>query len=81
MNHIEAHKLYENSVKILKENQHTNGGFYASPPGTRYPFIYPRDHAIGIIGSIDADMMDHAKKGLEFILKSQKPLGEFSQRY
>lgn len=81
LNHIEAHKLYENSVKMLKDNQHPNGGFYASPPGTRYPFIYPRDHAIGILGSIDADMMDYAKKGLEFILKSQKPLGEFSQRY
>lgn len=78
---IEAERLYENSVKILKNNQHEKGGFYASPPGTRYPFIYPRDHSIDILGCIAADMMDEAKKGLEFVLNSQKPLGEFSQRY
>lgn len=81
LNLIEAERLYENSVKILKDNQHEKGGFYASPPGTRYPFIYPRDHSIDILGCIAADMMDEAKKGLEFVLNSQKPLGEFSQRY
>ena len=81
MNLIEAERLYENSVKILKSNQHEKGGFYASPPGTRYPFIYPRDHSVAILGCIAADMMDEAKKGLEFVLNSQKPLGEFSQRY
>ncbi|WP_440951625.1 glycoside hydrolase family 15 protein [Methanococcoides sp. FTZ1] len=81
MNLIEAEKLYENSVKILKNNQHEKGGFYASPPGTRYPFIYPRDHSVAILGCIDAEMLDEARRGLEFVLNSQKPLGEFSQRY
>lgn len=81
MNRLQAHKLYENSVKILKENQHEKGGFYASPPGTRYPFIYPRDHSIAILGAVSAGMMDEAKRGLEFVLNAQKPLGEFSQRY
>lgn len=81
LNKIEALKLYENSIKILKTNQHENGGFYASPPGTRYPFIYPRDHSIDILGAIAGGLMDEAKKGLEFMLKSQKPSGEFSQRY
>ena len=81
MNQIEALKLYENSIKILKSNQHEKGGYYASPPGTRYPFIYPRDHSIDILGAIAGGLMDEAKKGLEFMLKSQKPSGEFSQRY
>ncbi|HJH32575.1 MAG TPA: glucoamylase [Methanosarcinaceae archaeon] len=81
MNQIEALKLYENSVKILKNNQHENGGFYASPPGTRYPFIYPRDHSIDILGAIAGGLMDEAKKGLDFMLHAQKPSGEFSQRY
>lgn len=81
MNRIEAEKLYENSVRILKNNQHEKGGFYASPPGTRYPFIYPRDHSIAILGCIYAGLMDEARKGLDFVLNSQKPLGEFSQRY
>lgn len=77
----EADKLYENCVKILKENQHPNGGFYASPPGTRYPFIYPRDHSICILGAVSANLLKEAKHGLEFMLAAQKPSGEFSQRY
>lgn len=81
MNQIEALKLYANSIKILKSNQHENGGFYASPPGTRYPFIYPRDHSIDILGAIAGGLMEEAKKGLDFILNAQKPSGEFSQRY
>ena len=81
MNLIEAERLYENSVRILKMNQHENGGFYASPPGTRYPFIYPRDHSICIYGAVEAGLMNEARKGLEFMLNSQKPMGEFSQRY
>ncbi len=81
MNQVEALKLYENSLKILKENQHENGGFYASPPGTRYPFIYPRDHGVDILGAVAGGLMEEAKKALNFILKAQKPSGEFSQRY
>lgn len=77
----EAEKLYDSCVRILIENQHPNGGFYASPPGTRYPFIYPRDHSICILGAISSGHLNEAKKGLEFILAAQKPSGEFSQRY
>ncbi|MCD4815127.1 MAG: glucoamylase, partial [Methanosarcinales archaeon] len=60
MDIIAAEKLYQNCVKVLQENQHQNGGFYASPPGTRYPFIYPRDHSICILGAIAADMLNEA---------------------
>ncbi|MBN1133377.1 MAG: glucoamylase [Methanosarcinaceae archaeon] len=81
MNQVKALKLYENSLKILKENQHENGGFYASPPGTRYPFIYPRDHAVDILGAVAGGLIGEAKKALDFILRAQKPSGEFSQRY
>ncbi|WP_374761066.1 glycoside hydrolase family 15 protein [Methanosalsum natronophilum] len=81
LNLEKAHKLYQESVEVLKKNQHENGGFYASPPGTRYPFIYPRDHSIAILGCISAGLMDQAKLALKFILDAQKPVGEFSQRY
>lgn len=81
MNQKEAVKLYEYSLEVLRKNQHEKGGFYASPPGTRYPFIYPRDHSIVIIGAIAGGMMAEAKRGLDFVLNAQKPLGEFSQRY
>lgn len=81
MNPKEAKKLYDESVGILKKNQHKNGGFYASPPGTRYPYVYARDHSVDLLGAIDAGLLKQAKKGLEFMLKYQKPNGEFSQRY
>lgn len=81
MNQKEAVKLYEYSLEVLRKNQHEKGGFYASPPGTRYPFIYPRDHSIVIMGAIAGGMMTEAKRGLDFVLNAQKPLGEFSQRY
>ncbi len=81
MNHEEANKLYDSSVKILKENQHKNGGFYASPPGTRYPYVYARDHSIDIMGASSAGLFDQARLGLEFMFKNQLKTGEFAQRY
>lgn len=81
MKEKKAKELYECSITIIKENQHKNGGFYASPPGTRYPYIYTRDHSIIILGAIEAGLLKEARRGLKFILEAQKPSGEFSQRY
>jgi len=81
MNLKEAQKLYDKSIEILKSNQHKKGGYYASPPGTRYPYVYARDHAIDILGASSAGLFKEAKKGLEFMLEYQKPNGEFAQRY
>lgn len=81
MNEKEAKKLYKKSVAIVKKNQHKKGGFYASPPGTRYPYVYARDHSIDVLGAIGAGLLKQARRGLEFMLKYQKPNGEFSQRY
>ncbi len=80
MNLREAKKLYNSSIEIIKKNQHKNGGFYASPPGTRYPFIYARDHSIVVLGALEAGLVDEARRGLEFILAAQKPTGEMPQR-
>jgi GH15 family glucan-1,4-alpha-glucosidase len=80
MNVKEAKKLYNSSIEVIKNNQHKNGGFYASPPGTRYPFIYARDHSVTVLGALEAGLNDEARKGLEFILGAQKPTGEFPQR-
>jgi GH15 family glucan-1,4-alpha-glucosidase len=81
MNPKEARLLYKSSLKILKGNQHKNGGWYASPPGTRYPYVYARDHSIDILGAISGGLFKQARKGLEFMLEHQKPNGEFAQRY
>ncbi|MGC9515018.1 glucoamylase [Methanocrinis sp.] len=80
MNLREAKKLYDSSVEVLRRNQHKNGGFYASPPGTRYPFIYARDHSIIVLGALEAGLLEEAKRGLEFVLDTQKPTGEMPQR-
>jgi GH15 family glucan-1,4-alpha-glucosidase len=80
MNQREAEKLYYASIETVKNNQHANGGFYASPPGTRYPFIYARDHSIIVLGALCAGLKDEALRGLKFILSAQKPTGEFPQR-
>jgi len=80
MNLREAKKLYKFSIEVLKKNQHKNGGFYASPPGTRYPFIYARDHSIIALGALEAGLIEEAKRGLKFIMGTQKPTGEMPQR-
>ncbi|HEC56427.1 MAG TPA: glucoamylase [Candidatus Syntrophoarchaeum butanivorans] len=81
MNQKKAKELWYESMRVLRENQHPNGGFYASPPGTRYPYIYTRDHSVIILGALEANMIDEAERALRFILPVQKPSGEYSQRY
>jgi len=73
-------ELYWKSIEVLKKLQLSNGAILASPPNSRYPYIYPRDHAICILGLIDAGLFKRAKKGLSFILKAQKGKGFFPQR-
>ena len=80
MNLREAKKLYNSCIEVIRQNQHKNGGYYASPPGTRYPFIYARDHSVIVLGALDAGLFKDAKKALEFILSAEKPTGEFPQR-
>ena len=81
MNRKKAETLYEESVNLIRKYQHSNGGFYASPPGERYPHIYSRGHSVIILASIEAGLIKEAKRSLKFILNAKKPSGEFSQRY
>ncbi len=78
INHAE--KLYKNSIKILKKFQLRNGAILASSPKGRYPYVYPRDHSICILGLISANQNKRAKKALQFILNSQNKDGSFPQR-
>jgi len=75
-----AEKLYGESVDILKKFQLGNGAILASSPKGRYPFVYPRDHAICVLGLIEAGLLKRARKGLSFVLKSQNKNGSFPQR-
>lgn len=78
--HQKAESLYKSSIKILKELQQGNGAILASPPKSRYPYVYPRDHSICMIAFIDANLPERAKKALRFILSAQNRDGSFPQR-
>ena len=73
-------KLYKESLKVLKQLQLGNGAILASPPKSRYPYVYPRDHSICILSFIEVGEFKKAKKALNFILNSQNKEGSFPQR-
>ena len=75
-----ANKIYNKSVQVIKQVQLKNGGCLATPPGKRYPYVYPRDHAIILLGFLSAGLTNQTKKGLEFVFKSQLESGAFPQR-
>jgi len=75
-----ANKIYKKSIEILKKVQLKNGGCLATPKGERYPYVYPRDHAILLLGFISAGLYKRAKKGLEFAFNAQLDSGAFPQR-
>ena len=81
INKKECDKLYRNSLKVLIKVQLKNGGTLASTAKDRYPYIYPRDHAICILAFISAKKYNEAKKALKFALESELESGAFPQRY
>jgi len=81
VNKNKAERIYKKSIEVLKNVQLRNGGCLATPKGERYPYVYPRDHAICILGFLSAGLIKEAKKGLEFALKGQLENGAFPQRY
>lgn len=76
-----ANRIFKKSVEVLKEVQLRNGGCLATPKGERYPYVYPRDHAVCVMGLISASLYNRARKGLEFVLNGQLDSGAFPQRY
>jgi len=75
-----AKDIYEESKCILQQVQLDNGGCLATPEHERYPYIYPRDHSLIILGFLSGGLIDEAKKGLEFILSTHTSKGAFPQR-
>ncbi len=75
-----AESLYRNSIRILRKVQLRSGGCLATPKGERYPYIYPRDNAVCILGFVSAGLFKEARKALDFILHTQLPSGAFPQR-
>ncbi len=75
-----AEKIYNESIKVLKNVQLKNGGCLATSKDERYPYVYPRDHSMIIQGFLSAGLYDNAKKALEFILNTKSEGGAFPQR-
>lgn len=75
-----AEKIYKKSIDVLKSVQLENGGCLATPRGERYPYVYPRDHCIVVLGFLSAGLNQRAKKALRFVLGCQQKSGAFPQR-
>ncbi len=58
-----AQKIYKKSIEVLKEVQLQNGGCLATPKGKRYPYVYPRDHSLIILGFYQRVFIKKQKKG------------------
>ncbi len=79
-NKEKAEQIYQESLKIIKKLQLKNGAILASYPKGRYPYIYPRDHAICTLALIDSGFFTKAKKALEFSMEIQNSNGSYPQR-
>ncbi|MCP2518832.1 glucoamylase [Candidatus Aminicenantes bacterium AC-335-A11] len=75
-----AEGIYKKSIEVLRAVQLKNGGCLATPKGERYPYIYPRDHAVILLGFLSAGHYKRMKRGLEFIFDCQLKSGAFPQR-
>lgn len=80
INKKKAEALYQKSLEILDNVQLDNGGCLATPKDERYPYIYPRDHSLIILGFLSAGKYKKAKKALAFILNTHTGKGAFPQR-
>lgn len=80
MERKKAEAIYRSSIKVLREVQMKSGGCLATPRGERYPYVYPRDNAICILGFVSAGLFREARRSLKFILKTQLSSGAFPQR-
>ncbi len=75
-----AKRLFKKSIEVLESVQLPNGGCLATPPGKRYPYVYPRDHAIILLGFLAVNKYNRVKKGLNFMFSAQLDSGAFPQR-
>jgi GH15 family glucan-1,4-alpha-glucosidase len=77
----ELKKIYKTSLKIIDSMTLKNGAIMASPPGTRYPYVYPRDTALILRMLLEQGRTRDVKRTLTFLMKAQKETGEWAQRY
>lgn len=74
-------KIYLKSVEVIDSVTMPNGAILASPPGSRYPYMYPRDAMLILRVMLDAGQHKKVKKTLRFVLGLAGEIGEWHQRY
>ncbi|MCK4550773.1 MAG: hypothetical protein KAT91_02375 [Candidatus Aenigmarchaeota archaeon] len=74
-------KLYTKSAEVIDSVTMKNGAILASPPGRRYPYLYPRDSMLILRVLLECNKTKQVKKTLEFVLSLMGETGEWYQRY
>ncbi|MCK5474584.1 MAG: hypothetical protein KAI53_04205, partial [Candidatus Aenigmarchaeota archaeon] len=74
-------KLYLKSTEVIDSVTMKNGAILASPPGRRYPYLYPRDCMLILRVLLESGKTKQVKKTLEFVLSLMGETGEWYQRY
>lgn len=74
-------KIYLKSAEVINSVTMPNGAILASPPGRRYPYMYPRDTMLILRVLLELGEVKKTKKTLEFILSLVGETGEWYQRY
>jgi GH15 family glucan-1,4-alpha-glucosidase len=73
--------IHDKSLEVIDTVTLDNGALLASPPGTRFPYVYPRDTALILRVLNELGESEKVKKTLEFLAGAQREAGEWTQRY
>ncbi len=73
--------MHRKSIEVIGSVTMDNGAILASPPGRRYPYMYPRDAMLILRVLLEMGETDKVKKSLGFVLSLVGETGEWSQRY
>ena len=74
-------KIFSKSIEVIDSVTMKNGAILASPPGRRYPYVYPRDTMLILRVLLELGETKKVRKTLEFILDLVGETGEWYQRY
>ena len=74
-------KIYAKSLEVVDSVTMKNGAILASPPGARYPYLYPRDAMLILRVMLENGEYKKVKKSLGFVLGLAGEIGEWHQRY
>lgn len=77
----QLNRIREKSLELLDSALLENGALLASPPGERFPYVYPRDTALILRVLVELDEYEKVKRSLRFLAGVQGETGEWCQRY